>query len=74
MDGAMLERMTFRSPGVSGDRDVDRLETDLGAVDGVRNVLVDTSENAVTVEYDSTIVNATRLRAILEERGYSVSE
>jgi copper chaperone CopZ len=72
MESGLEEHATFKSSRIKGDRDRDRLESDLSGIDGVRDVEVDPSAQTVDISYDPTIVNVTRLQAAVEEAGYTL--
>jgi copper chaperone CopZ len=69
----LTETMTFNCGKITGDGDIDKVETALGAVDGVRRVAVDTNGHCVTVEYDPTIVDTNLIRERLGAGGYAVA-
>jgi copper chaperone CopZ len=71
MQGGLTEHLTLRSSKITGDGDRDRLETELSSLDGVRDVEVSPDSNTVDIEFDPTIVNATRLHAAVEQAGYT---
>jgi copper chaperone CopZ len=73
MEGETLERVELRSDGISGDGDADRLETDLAAIDGVRDVEVNTDSHTVSVSYDPRQVSYPKIREAVEAAGYSVT-
>ena len=70
----LLQHLTLSSSKISGDRDRDRLTSELSSIDGVRDVDVDTNNHAVDISYDPTIVNEPRLRAAVEQAGYKLSD
>jgi copper chaperone CopZ len=72
MESGLEEHLTLKSSRIKGDKDRDRLESDLSGIDGVRDVEVDPSANTVDIAFDPTIVNATRLQAAVEEAGYTL--
>jgi copper chaperone CopZ len=49
---------------------VDKLETELCAIDGVQTVNVDPNAHTVEVDYDPTVVNESKLRTTMEDAGY----
>jgi copper chaperone CopZ len=74
MEGETLEQVELRSDKISGDGDADRLETDLAAIDGVRDVEVDTDNHTVSVSYDPRQVSYPKIREAVEAAGYSVAD
>jgi copper chaperone CopZ len=66
------ERVVFRSSGIKGAKDVDRLEDGLSGIDGVREVHVDIDAHMVEVFIDPTVVNRPALRSEVEELGYKI--
>src|SRR5690349_11955282 len=66
MEGETLEQVELRSDGISGDGDADRLETDIAAIDGVRDVEVDTDSHTVSVSYDPRQVSYPKIRQAVE--------
>lgn len=73
MEGGILQRVRFASDDIKSDRDQSRLEGDLGSLDGVRSVHVDSNGHSVDVTFDSTMVDANGIRSAIEDDGYSVS-
>ena len=72
MDTGPLETVHFQSSDISGDGDVDRVETTLSGINGVRDVEVDPNGHTVEVRYDPTEVNKAKLEEALIAEGYSV--
>lgn len=70
MEGETRERIRLTSPGIHGDGDVDRVETVLGAVQGVTSVTVDPSTHTVEVTYDPRVVDENGIREALQDDGY----
>jgi copper chaperone CopZ len=74
MNEGIQERVTFKSSKISGGSDSDRLEGDLSAVEGVREVSVNNDAQSVEVQYDPTIVDANAIRAAVERAGYPIDD
>lgn len=74
LGNTLSQHLILSSDRISGDKDRQRLESDLGAIEGVRNVTVDTDRHTVDIEYDPTIVDEVRLRVVVEEAGYRFSD
>jgi copper chaperone CopZ len=72
MNEGIQERVTFKSPKISGGSDTDRLESELSAVEGVRGVGVNNDAHSVEILYDPTIVDANAIRAAVERAGYPI--
>jgi len=66
-----VDSYTLKSDKISGDGDRDRLETALSSLEGVRDVEVDPSGHTVTVSYDPTILDPSKLQAEIENAGYA---
>lgn len=72
MDSATLSEVTFHSSGITGSRDADKLETDLGALEGVRDIDANTDAHTVRVVYDAAIVDANAIRQVIEDDGFTI--
>jgi copper chaperone CopZ len=70
MQGGLISHLSFTSSKIKGSRDVDKLETELCAIDGVQTVNVDPNAHTVEVDYDPTVVNESKLRTTMEDAGY----
>jgi copper chaperone CopZ len=67
---ALTEEVSLTSSKISGDGDVDSVESALGSLDGVRSVRADANAHTVTVKYDPTIVNLNLIEEQLQDAGY----
>lgn len=67
---ALTEEVALTSNKISGDGDVDAVESALGSLDGVRSVKADPNAHRVTVKYDPTIVNLNLIEERLDDAGY----
>lgn len=74
LDNTTPQHLILSSSSISGDRDRERLGSDLGAIEGVRDVEVDPDRHTVDIAYDPTIVDELRLRAAVEDAGYRLSD
>jgi copper chaperone CopZ len=72
MEGGLVEQRRYVSPDIKGDGDRDRLETDLAAIDGVRDVEVDPNRHSVTVTYNPDVVDPNLIQQTVEDAGYKV--
>lgn len=72
MESEMIERARLVSRQISGDGDTGQLETDLGAIHGVRDVEVDPSTHSVTVTYDPNVVDLNGILEVMQDNGYPV--
>lgn len=72
MEGETVEHVTLTSGKISGGRDRERLETDIGSIQGVRMVTVDPDAHTVHVEFDPREVSYTNIKATVEGAGYHV--
>lgn len=71
MDNEILEHVRFQV-GHTGDGDVDRIETALSGIDGVRDVEVNRDGGVVEVAYSPTEVSVPKLKEALIADGYTV--
>jgi copper chaperone CopZ len=71
---ALTENLSLTSSKITGDGDVDAVETALGTLDGVRSVQADPNAHTVTVKYDPTIVNLNLIEERLNSAGYPVDQ
>jgi copper chaperone CopZ len=71
MQAGLIEKTRFVSSKI-GERDVDKIETGLAGIEGIRSVEVTPEEHAVVITYDPTILDSNRLRAEFEDLGYSL--
>jgi copper chaperone CopZ len=74
MNTGPLDSYTLTSDKITGDGDRDKLETALSSLEGVRDVEVDPSGHSVTVSYDPTILDPTKVQAEIENAGYAASK
>lgn len=72
MEGETLEHVRLTSSQLNGDGDRSRLETDLGRLAGVRNVVADPDSHTVNVEFDPRVINLDRILEVMQAAGYSV--
>ena len=72
MESGIKERVRCMSSKIKGDGDRSRLESELSAVDGAREIEVDPDGHAVEINFDPTIVDANSIRRAVEDAGYSV--
>ena len=59
-------------PSVSCSHCKAAIEGAVGAVDGVRQVVVDVGEKSVTIDFDADQVSLDALEAVVLEEGYEV--
>lgn len=74
MDSGTVEQVQFSSPNISGDDDASRLEGDLGALEGVRDVEVNVGAHTVTVRFDAAVVDDNLIRGTIEDDGYRIED
>ena len=60
-------------PSVSCSHCKAAIEGAVGAVDGVRQVVVDVGEKSVTIDFDADQVSLVTLEAVVVEEGYEVA-
>ncbi len=60
-------------PGVSCSHCKAAIEGAVGAVDGVRHVVVDVGEKTVTIDFDADRVSLDALEAVVVEEGYEIA-
>jgi copper chaperone CopZ len=72
MESAVVQRMQITSNGIKGEKDRDRLESEIGSIEGVRGVDVDPSNHTVEVTFDSTLVDMYGIRRAFEDAGYKI--
>jgi copper chaperone CopZ len=70
VNDATLETLRMTSSKISGDGDRERLEGDLGGMEGVRTVKVDPDNHSLEVTYDSVIVDANQIRSAVTNGGF----
>ena len=66
-------RAILEVPEVSCSHCKAALEGAVGAVDGVRRVVVDVGEKSVTIDFDADKVSLDALEAVMLEEGYEVA-
>lgn len=71
MQPGLIDKTRFVSSKI-GERDIDKIETGLSGIDGIRSVEVTPEDHAVAITYDPTLLDINRLRAEFEGLGYSV--
>jgi copper chaperone len=59
-------------PSVSCSHCKTAIEGAVGAVDGVRQVVVDVGEKSVTIDFDANQVSLDAIEAVVVEEGYEV--
>lgn len=74
VEGETVEHVWVMSPDINGDGDRVKLETDLGALDGVNAVRVDPSAHSVEVVYDPRVVSLPLIRERIESDGYKFQD
>ena len=67
-----MPEITLVAPDISCDHCRRTIESELGALAGVRAVAVDVPERRVRVAFDRTVVAEAEVRARLEDIGYPV--
>jgi copper chaperone CopZ len=72
MTDTYTDRVVFTSSKIGGSGDVDTLEDNLSAREGVRDVNVNTDNHTVEVEFDPRVIDAQALRGEVEELGYGI--
>ena len=72
MEGETVERVRIISPKINGDGDRSRVETDLGAVQGVNSVRVQPDAHAVDVGFDPRVTSLPKIQEVLQANGYDV--
>ena len=60
-------------PSVSCSHCKAAIEGAVGAMDGVRQVVVDVGEKSVTIDFDADQVSLDEIEAIVDEEGYEVA-
>ena len=60
-------------PSVSCSHCKTAIEGAVGAVDGVRQVVVDVGEKTVTIDFDADQVSLEEIEALVDEEGYEVA-
>ncbi len=69
-----MENITLVAPDISCEHCQRAIEDSLGKVGGVGNVKVDIPAKTVLVNYDSQQVTVSKIKAVLDEIGYTVSK
>lgn len=69
-----MENVTLVAPDISCEHCRRAIENSLGKVEGVDNVKVDIPTKTVHVDYDSQQVTVSKIKAVLDEIGYTVSK
>lgn len=72
VEGETIEHVRLQSPGISGDGDVRRLESDLGGIVGIRSVRGDPGKHTLEVTFDPRVVSLPRILEIMQAAGYTV--
>ncbi len=68
-----MTRTALRVDGMSCEHCVKAIKTAVGALPGVGSVSVDLKAKAVAVEYDPSQSPLDRIKAEIEDQGYSVA-
>jgi copper chaperone CopZ len=68
----LTKRITFKSSKINGDKDVDRLESGLSGLEGVRDVDVNITAHTVEAVFDPTVISTTALQTEVEQLGYKI--
>lgn len=73
MEGETIEHVRLNSDRISGAGDVDRVQTLLSDIPGVRDVQVNPDDHTVEVGFDPRELSVTSLTQALNDGGYRVS-
>lgn len=65
---------TFTAPDISCGHCVTRVQSAVGAVEGVERVTADVDTKRVEVAYDGTVTSPAAIRVALDEAGYPAAE
>jgi copper chaperone len=65
-------RAILEVPSVSCSHCKAAIEGAVGAVDGVRQVVVDVGEKRVTIDFDADRVSLDEIETVVDEEGYEV--
>lgn len=72
MTDTYTDTIVFTSSKIGGSGDVDTLEDNLSAREGVRDVNVNPDNHTVEVVFDPRVIDAQALRGEVEELGYGI--
>ena len=68
----MMEKVTLNVEGMSCGHCVKAVESSVGALNGVSNVIVDLEEKKVNVEFNQADVTLEKIKETIDDQGYDV--
>lgn len=71
MEGETIERVRVTSSKIDGDDDRSRVESDLGALQGVRSAVADPQSHSVEIAFDPREISLHKIQEVLQAAGYS---
>ncbi len=74
MEGETVERVRITDSKIDGDGDRDCVETDLGALQGVRSVSADPQSHSVEIAFDPREVSLHKIQEVLQAAGYDAEQ
>lgn len=72
MEGETIEHVALTSKQIGGDGDRSRLETDLGSLQGVRDVNVKPDAQTAEIAFDPRVINLDKILEVMQSDGYDV--
>lgn len=70
----MMKNVTLKVEGMSCGHCVKAIESNVGTLNGVENVKVSLDSNTVEVNFDSAVIELSKIKEVIDDQGYDVVE